>query len=242
VRYGVFGDVHGNLEALEAVVAAMRGARVDRFVCLGDIVGYGADPAACIDVVRQLDAVVVAGNHDLATARMLDITHFNSFARETVEWCRRSLRPEHLRFLQAPNLVEELDGRLTVFHGTLNCPERFGYIQSPDEALASFAFLRTSVGYFGHSHVPVAFRMGSDGIDILESTEVAVRNGYRYLVNPGSVGQPRDGDPRAAFAVQDTEAGLIRILRVPYDVERAQEKIRRAGLPEIISERLGAGY
>ncbi|MBN2492001.1 MAG: metallophosphoesterase family protein, partial [Planctomycetes bacterium] len=237
MRYGVFGDVHGNLEALDAVIDAMHTAGVERFLCLGDIVGYGADPAACIDRVRRLDAVIVAGNHDLATAQMLDISHFNAFARETLEWCRRALGAEDRRFLEAPNLVEVVDGRVTVFHGTLHLPEEFGYIQSLEDALLSFSFLRTPVGFFGHSHVPVAFRLCGDGIAVLQNPRTVLTRDCRYLFNPGSVGQPRDGDARAAFAVYDTARAAVQFHRVAYDVETAQDKIRQAGLPEIIWER-----
>lgn len=241
MRYGVFGDIHGNLEALDIVIEAMRRERVDRFLCLGDIVGYGANPSECIARVRALDPVVVIGNHDLAAVGMLDISAFNPFAREAVLWCRQALGPEDLAFLEQPNLVEIVNDTVTIFHASLALPEQFGYIQTPEEAAQSFAFLKTRVGFFGHSHVPVAFSKAMRRIELKTTPELSLVDGISMLVNPGSVGQPRDGDSRAAFAVYDADAGTITCRRVRYDVERAQAKIREAGLPPIIWERLSQG-
>lgn len=241
MRYGIFGDIHGNLEALETVIEAMRHEGVERFLCLGDIVGYGANPSECIARVRELDPVIVAGNHDLAAVGMLDISAFNPFAREAVLWCREVLGPEDVAFLAQPNLVEIVDDEVTIFHASLALPEQFGYIQSPEEAAQSFAFLKTRAGFFGHSHVPAAFFKSMRRIELVTRPELSLGAGASLLVNPGSVGQPRDGDARAAFAVYDAEAGTVSCHRVDYDVMRAQAKIRDAGLPPIIWERLSQG-
>lgn len=243
LRYGFFGDLHGNLEAFRAVLHAMASERIDRYLCIGDIVGYGADPGPCIDLVRELDPIVVAGNHDLAVIDALDISAFNPYAKASVLWCRAVLSAEQRRFLGEPNLVQIIDTDVTLFHSTLHLPEHFEYLEDERDAEHSFAFLRSRVGIYGHSHVPVVFeRHPTRGIDSWCDDSFTLDADARYLVNPGSVGQPRDGDPRARFGVFDTETREVTLHRVNYDIETAQEKIRRAGLPDIISERLAVGY
>lgn len=242
MRYGIFGDVHGNLEALESVISAMREDGATTFLCLGDIVGYGADPIACINRVRDLGGIVVAGNHDLAVIGMLDFSRFNPFARHAILWCRDLLGPEHRSFLEKPNLVELVNEDITIFHATLHMPEQFGYLQTVGDARKSLTFLRTRSGFYGHSHVPGAFTDEGGWVRIVPGTEFGLHQTSHLLINPGSVGQPRDGNPMAAYGILDGETGAIQIRRVAYDVKKTQHKIREAGLPEIIAERLWLGY
>jgi len=242
LRYGIFGDVHGNLEALESVISGMLEDGATTFLCLGDIVGYGADPIACINRVRDLGGGLVAGNHDLAVIGMLDFSRFNPFARQAILWCRDLLGPEHRSFLERPNLVEQVNEDIAIFHATLHMPEQFGYLQTVGDARKSFSFLRTRCGFFGHSHVPVAFTDGGGWVRIVPGTEFNPGQSDRFLINPGSVGQPRDGNPMAAYGILDDETGAIHIRRVGYDVKKTQHKIRKAGLPDIIAERLWLGY
>ncbi len=242
MRYALLSDVHGNLEALDAVLAACSRARIDRFVFLGDLVGYGADPNACCQCVRALDPIAVVGNHDAAAIDRLDTSYFNPHARRSMDWCRAALDDSHKRYLRALPYVVRVDDGLTLFHATLHDPESFGYVTDEIDAMMSFHCLDSQLGVFGHSHVPDAFRCDTTGIvERIPVDAVALEAGARFLVNPGSVGQPRDGDPRAAFGILDTDTRTVTTHRVPYDIETAQRKIHAAGLPRLIYRRLAVG-
>lgn len=243
MRYALLGDVHGNLEALDAVLAACSTARIDRFIFLGDLVGYGADPNACCQCVRALDPIAVVGNHDAAAIGRLDTSYFNPHARRAMDWCREALDASHADYLRRLPYVVRVDGGPTVFHATLHDPEAFGYITDEIDATMSFRCLETQLGIFGHSHVPDAFRQERSGaVERIGFDLVALAPDARFLVNPGSVGQPRDGDPRASFGILDTDAWTVTTRRVPYDIETAQRKIRAAGLPRLIYRRLAIGH
>ena len=243
MRYAILGDIHANLEALLAVVDRIRDESVSRVLCVGDVVGYGAAPADCIDVLRSLDASVVLGNHDAAVAERLDPSDFNLPARRAVEWTKCALEPTDKRWLgELPLLAEEDDFALA--HGTYSAPERFDYVTRPRDAQASLESMRTRVCFIGHTHVPVTMVRTAEGsrrTRVQSSDTIDLRGSHRALVNVGSVGQPRDGDPRAAFALYDPAEEQVRILRVAYDVERAASRIRSAGLPSVLAERLFSG-
>ncbi|MHC5009528.1 MAG: metallophosphoesterase family protein [Planctomycetota bacterium] len=240
MRFGILGDIHSNLEALRAVLGAMKEDRVDRFLCLGDIVGYGADPGPCIEMVRALDPVVVGGNHDWAAAGRLDLSYFNAAAGEAILWTQQVLPREDLDWLGSLDLVEVVEGAdITVGHGTFHQPELFEYLMTPYDAYMSFRELRTALAFVGHSHVPVAF---FDGNPVVYTVEDEIRlDDRRAIANVGSVGQPRDEDPRAAYGIYDDEERTLRLKRVPYDVEGAAARIREVGLPAILGERLYLG-
>lgn len=241
MRYAVFGDIHGNLEALQAVLRALRAEGVDRYLCVGDLIGYGADPRECIAVVRALGGLVVAGNHDLAAAGLLDMQEFNPVAREALLWTQSVLTSEDVTYLRELPLVARTDA-ITLFHAALPQPELFEYIDTPQKAALTFSVLRTRFGFFGHSHVPVVF-LGRPEAVLLDLEELPPLPATGTVVaNPGSVGQPRDGDPRAAFLLLDLEERRLLLRRVRYPVERAQAKIRRAGLPPVLAQRLALGY
>lgn len=236
MRYGILGDIHSNLAALEAVVAALEAARVERYLCLGDLVGYGADAAACVARVRELSPLIVAGNHDWAVAGRLGLDFFNAPARAAILWTRKVLPREEQEWLGRLELTA-VEGDLTLAHGTLNEPAAFDYLQAPYDAYLSFQRLTTPHAFVGHSHIPITF---VDGPTITYSVEQQVElAGRRTISNVGSVGQPRDEDPRAACGV--LEDGRLTILRVPYDVERTAAAIRAAGLPPLLAERLRLG-
>jgi diadenosine tetraphosphatase ApaH/serine/threonine PP2A family protein phosphatase len=243
VRYGILGDIHANPSALDAVLAALARDGVDRYVSVGDLVGYGADPSSVVDRVVELDALTVAGNHDLAALDRLSLDYFNPYAREAILWTRTAIEERHRSFLGSLPLLRE-DGPITVAHGSIDRPELFDYIQTAVDARASLDKLRTRVGFVGHSHVPVAF-LGKEGegerLWYTFDAEISLRGYSRALVNVGSIGQPRDGDPRAAYAVYDVEADTVWIRRVPYAVEREAERILQAGLPRALGERLRIG-
>jgi len=240
VRYGILGDVHGNIDAFDAVLDALDEERVDAVLCTGDIVGYGAAPRECVARVRELaPRVLVAGNHDWAAAGRLGLEYFNQYARDAILWTRAVLPREDLAYLGDRGVLA-VDGHVTVAHGTVHDPELFDYLQTPYDAHLSFAHLTTPFAFVGHSHIPVTFLSGPS-ITYVVGEEIRLDGAAQALVNVGSVGQPRDEDPRASFGVFDDEERVVRIRRVPYDVESAIARIESAGLPRFLGERLRIG-
>ena len=240
MKYGIFGDIHGNLEALTAVLEVMKDEGVEQFLCLGDIVGYGADPAKCVEIVQEINAIVVAGNHDFATLEKLNIDFFNSYAKEAVIWTRKNITKENHDFLMSLDLVTVVNDEVTIVHGSLNFPEMFDYIQTSYDAHLSLQVLKTDVCFLGHSHVPVTF-FQKQTVSYTMEQEINIGEGEKALINVGSVGQPRDENPNACFCLYDSDKRQARIIRVPYDIELAGKKIIEAGLPEILAERLRYG-
>jgi diadenosine tetraphosphatase ApaH/serine/threonine PP2A family protein phosphatase len=243
MRYGVLGDIHGNLAALETVLAALAGQRIDHMISVGDVVGYGAAPRECIELLREASATVVLGNHDAAAIQRLDMVYFNAYAREAVLWTQRVLSKEDRAWLGALPLARHLE-HCSVAHGTLHRPELFDYIQTPEDADPSLDVMPLPVCFVGHSHVPVTLlRLRDDPTRTAYTVdpEIDIEEAHRALVNVGSVGQPRDEDPRAAYAIYDSDLGRIWLHRVEYDIEREADRIRRAGLPSMLADRLFLG-
>lgn len=241
MRVLVFSDVHGNLTALEAVLEAA--GPVDAYWCLGDLVGYGPDPEACVQRVRDLpNLVCLLGNHDAAAVGRLDITFFNTEARRSLEWTRRQLSPAALRFLAALPLTHTVSDQVTLVHGSPRQPLE-EYLLTARVARAAFDHLPTPWAFVGHTHQPVAFfsRRGWVQAQTPKAGETLTLEGERAIVNPGSVGQPRDGDPRASFALWDTETATWTWHRVAYDVAAVQERMARLGLPAFHAYRLALG-
>ncbi len=239
MKYGILGDIHANLEALEAVLEQCQKEGVEKYVSVGDLVGYGASPCECIRKVRELDAVVVAGNHDFAAVDKLNIDFFNAYARESALWTRSALSEEDKRYIKSLKLVEYCDN-FTIVHSTLYSPELFEYIQTSYDAHLSFEQQTTPVTFMGHSHVPVNFFKRKNVSFNMES-EIRQDENTKIMVNVGSIGQPRDENPDAVCVTYDTDEGLIRITRLRYDVDKSARKIVAAGLPEILAERLKYG-
>jgi diadenosine tetraphosphatase ApaH/serine/threonine PP2A family protein phosphatase len=250
MRYAILSDVHSNLEALTAVLDSLAPEHIDRYLCLGDTLGYGADPAPCLERLSALGAVIVAGNHDLACLGAFDLQWFNDVARAAVIWTRGRLGPAELETIRRLPLTA-IEGPFTLVHGTLTHPERFEYLLELAQAIDTLAACQTLVCLVGHTHLPyvVEFDLGRWRVTRAlskpgELSDVAYEDrpeALRYLINPGSVGQPRDGDPRASCALVDTERRTASIRRVAYDVATAQRKIREAGLPEFLAQRLSIG-
>lgn len=247
MRYLVLSDIHGNLEALEAVLAAFPAGQYDRTIVLGDLVGYGADPNAVIARVQALTPVaVIRGNHDKVAAGLDDGESFNAVARSAVEWTVDTLTPEHRAYLSAlpagPAIVDDV---VEICHGSTH--DEDAYVFDELDALRAFESARRPVCMFGHTHVALAFARTDDAIDIVAGpgdtagVRIDFQPGCRYLINPGSVGQPRDGDSRAGAAIVDTERQVAELHRVSYPVEEAQRKIRLAGLPDVLARRLTLG-
>ncbi len=240
MRYGVFSDVHSNLEAFEAVLSFFNNSNIDKYIFLGDIVGYGADPVVCIDRLKRLNVACIAGNHDWAAVELTDIDYFNRTAKSAVLWTRENIGQEERLFLSGLELVKKMDGYCIV-HGTLNQPQEFDYMTDGVRAAKTFTLLEQKICFVGHSHCPGVFIESEDNIQYKELQVLKVEDGRRYIVNDGSVGQPRDGDPRACCCIYDDEAGVIEFKRVGYDVALAQKKIIGAGLPETLALRLAVG-
>lgn len=243
MRIAILSDVHGNLEALEAVLEHISGESVDRVVCLGDLVGYGADPNPCCDRIPEVAEEVVAGNHDHASVGLTDMSDFHPAAREAAQWTDEILSGSHRRYLESlPFTMILAEGEATLVHATPSRPEAWQYLYDPLEAAQEFEAFTTQCCFVGHTHYPIAFVQNPSGeVAGVPLDRMRVQDSYRYIINVGSVGQPRDGDPRAAYAVYDYEAGTLDLYRVDYDVETAREKILKAGLPPVLAERLGYG-
>lgn len=240
MRFAIFGDIHANLEALEAVLADARSFDVTHFACLGDVVGYNANPSECVELVRQLGCPVVKGNHDEQASEDTDLSTFNSLAAKAIQWTRDNLSEvdkQWLRDLKFSRIVRDF----TVTHATLDTPAAWGYVLSALEAAASFNYQNTQVCFYGHTHVPVGYVKNGVMVEEVDPTHVAIEAGKKYFLNVGSVGQPRDGDPRASYAIYSPSEKVVVWRRVEYPIERVQQKIRDAGLPERLALRLGVG-
>ena len=241
MKRAILSDVHGNLEALGAVLAEIRGLGVDEIWSLGDAVGYGPEPDACVDLLREEAAVNLMGNHDAAVAEMTPLEDFNINARRAVEWTRSAVSARTMEFIEALPYTERREDTLLV-HASPRRPKAWNYIMSLREAEEGFGFFEEQACFIGHTHVPfIVTRRGDGDAELLHEQSAQVRDGVRCIVNVGSVGQPRDHDPRASFAVLDGGTGEVEIRRVPYAVEKTQARMRAVGLPLYLSERLSAG-
>ena len=243
MKYAILGDIHSNLCALEKVLAAIESEGADRILSVGDVVGYGAAPKQAIDLVREHGVTVVKGNHDAACVGEIDPAYFNPYARAAVEWTRAVLERGDLEWLAALPLTVELE-HCQVAHGTLAHPERFDYIQTVEDALPSLDELTRLVCFVGHTHVPVSIMRLLDDPSHAAYTlepEIDLTEARQAIVNVGSVGQPRDEDRRAAYALYDSDQRRVSLRRVEYDIEREAARIREAGLPDMLAERLFLG-
>jgi diadenosine tetraphosphatase ApaH/serine/threonine PP2A family protein phosphatase len=241
VRVAVVSDIHANLHALEAVLADVSGASTEEIWCLGDVVGYGPKPNECCALVRERAAVVLCGNHDLAVTGGLDLAEFSGEAARAARWTQEALEPGNREWLASLSPVGARE-RAELFHASPRDPV-WDYVLTEQVALQSLRLTEAPVVLVGHSHVALALSTG--GADVAggvapAGTEVALA-GRRWLLNPGSVGQPRDGDPHAAWLLLDFDADRATFRRVAYDVDATQAEIRAAGLPDALAARLAHG-
>ena len=244
MKFGIFGDIHGNLEALEAVLADMEEQGVTHPLCVGDLVGYGANPSACLEVVRSLGCPVVRGNHDDLVLLGQISSSFSEDARISLEFARRQLDPAQMNFVRRLPLTW-VEDPWTLVHATLDGPESWGYISTRLEAQTSFLYQKTRLCFVGHTHRPCAFAQEKE-VRPLEFRQVDVqpdrsKSGRKFLFNVGSVGQPRDGDWRASYVTLSMDEHTVELRRVNYNVEKAAAKIVKAGLPPSLSKRLFKG-
>ena len=239
MRYAVIADIHANLEALEVVLADTKEQNCTHYCCVGDVVGYNANPKECLDIVRSMGMPVVKGNHDEYCSSEEDLEGFNPHAAEAVNWTRKQLGKEDRQWLRDLKYVR-LVASFSMVHATLDGPQRWGYVFDKLAAAASFTYQNTSVCFFGHTHVPVAFVRDS----VVRGgtySKFRVEPGKKYFVNVGAVGQPRDGNPKAGYVVYDLNEGTIELRRLDYDIPKAQKKIMEAGLPQRLADRLALG-
>jgi predicted phosphodiesterase len=242
VRYLVISDIHANWEALEAVLEAAKG-NYDQILCCGDLIGYGADPNAVVEWTRDSCQTVIRGNHDKAGVNLADLEWFNPVAQIATVWTHQALTPENMQYVAdlpaGPFQVEDF----SLVHGSpLNEDE---YLLNISEAAEAFSYQPSQVVFFGHTHLQGGFEWRQKKTWRIDSTpdakvlELDARSAY--LINPGSVGQPRDENPEAAFVIFDSDEQLVTYHRTPYDIEKAQAKIRGAGLPTVLADRLAVG-
>ena len=237
--FAILGDVHANLDALNVVLDDCRRQGVTDFLCTGDVVGYNAAPHECMDIIRAIGCPVVVGNHDFYVSSSQDLDDFNP-AAAVVEWTRRQLSEEELYWLRNLPFSQTQMG-ITLVHATMDNPGNFGYVFDNLQAEANFTFQKTPVCFHGHTHCPMIFEKQMGGVFRIDAQDFTLPIGRKYFINVGSVGQPRDGDPRATYVLYSPKTRQVRFRRLEYDVAAAQERIRLAGLPERLAERLQFG-
>jgi diadenosine tetraphosphatase ApaH/serine/threonine PP2A family protein phosphatase len=239
MRYILMSDIHGNLEALQAALEAARRFEPYQLMCLGDFVGYGADPEPCVELAGDKANLMLAGNHDLAVSGVIPTEEFNSIARASIDWTRQQLTPEDQELLS--NLpLQYIDGDYCYTHASPSEPIKFMYIRTLEEVGEVFAHIGQRFCFVGHTHLPVLVTMNKRNgrMEVVRDTRVTLEEHRRYFVNVGSIGQPRDANPDACMVVLDEEAGSLEFVRVPYDVPKSQGKILSNGLPSYLAERL----
>jgi diadenosine tetraphosphatase ApaH/serine/threonine PP2A family protein phosphatase len=243
VRIGIISDIHSNLEALTGSLAALERHRPDRVVCLGDVVGYGASVNECCRLVRKVAEVTLLGNHDAAVAGRMDYSFYYDAARHALDWTASRIDVEHLDWLRSLPYAHRLEGAQFT-HGNPVNPEAYEYVFAIEQARELLPHLGelADVNFIGHSHLCKAFSLDATGeVTEIVATRFVVREGHKYVVSVGSIGQPRDCDNRACFVIYDTDARLVEYHRVPYDIETAAQKIFDADLALNFGKRLFLG-
>ncbi len=239
MRFAIFGDIHSNLEALEAVLADARDAGCTHYVCLGDVVGYNANPHECVEIVRSLECPVVKGNHDEQASIETDLDGFNPLAEEAINWTREHLAEEDKVWLRDLRMVRQVRD-FTIVHATLDTPGKWGYVFNQLDATASFNYQHTNICFYGHTHAPRAY-VRDTTVKSVPLDQLRIEPRKKYFINVGSVGQPRDGDWHAAYCIFHTDHHTVELRRIEYDIYTAQDKIVEAGLPQRLADRLAQG-
>jgi len=241
MKAAIIGDIHSNLEALQAVIKDIKKRRIKSIFCLGDLVGYGADPNECIDLSFKESDIIIAGNHDWAAVGKTDVSYFNPIAAEAIRWTHKQLSTNNTERLKNLALTHNTND-LFLVHATPNKPQKWEYLFSLEEFVAEFGYFNKQICFIGHSHIPSAVFQDENGYsDFINENPFPIIKRRKYIVNIGSVGQPRDLDPRACYAIYDGNKNSIEIVRIEYNIPLAEQKIINAGLPEALAERLSAG-
>lgn len=245
-RIAILGDVHANIDALNAVVEDARAEAVTTFHCVGDVVGYNANPQECVDLIRSICTVVVRGNHDHYCSHDVSLSDFQPNAAIAIEWTRKQINEDSVKWLaNLPMTKTFFQQSFSIVHATLDMPEQWGYVFDAFDAAAHFTYQPTPLCFHGHTHIPAVFEKGGGGVSRYDAppagARISLSFGRKYFINVGSVGQSRDGIPQASYAIYEPRSRIIEFRRVPYDVEAAAEKVRLAGLPQRLSDRLLVG-
>ncbi len=238
MKIGIISDIHSNLEALESVIEELK--LLDKVICLGDIVGYGPDPEECINIIKDIADVVIAGNHDWGVCGKTDIKNFNNFAKEAIIWTANKLDKIYMNYLSSLPLIHREDGYI-YSHSNFSNPEGWDYIIFREDALREFFYFEEKIGFIGHSHIPITFIKYKGEIIDSNSKTIDVKIDARFIINPGSIGQPRDGYKESSYLILDTEENSAIIKRKDYDVRKTYRKIVERGLPKILGDRLFYG-
>jgi predicted phosphodiesterase len=239
MKYAIIADIHANLEAFQIVLEDAQKQKVTHYACLGDVVGYNANPKECLEIVRKMNIPCVKGNHDEYCSTEDTLEGFNPAAAEAVYWTRGQLDDKERQWLRELK-YSRMVANFTLVHATLDAPERWGYVFDKLAAAASFPYQNTQVCFFGHTHVPVAF-MRDTVVRGGTYSKFKIDTAKKYFINVGAVGQPRDNNPKAAYVVYDMDESTIELRRLEYDIPTTQKKILAAGLPERLAERLAVG-
>ncbi len=240
MKYAILGDIHANWEALQVVLEDAAREKVTHFACVGDVVGYAANPTECLEVIRKLDCPVVKGNHDEYASVDDECTNFRPMAADAIRWTRRQLSEENRQWLKDLKLIRFVES-FSLVHATLDMPQKWGYVMDKLSAASSFSYQNTAVCFYGHTHQPCVFIRDGVVKGGKQFDKLRIEKGKKYFINVGSVGQPRDGNPKAAYVIYDMIANVVTLKRLPYDILTAQKKIYTAGLPEKCATRLEIG-
>lgn len=241
MKYGIYSDIHSNLEALEAVLNSMELRGVNRKVCLGDVVGYGPSPNECIERVHKESYLCILGNHDSVGLGRETSHHFNLFARNAIDWTEAQMTKENKEIMDSWPYIKEVPP-FTFVHASPRSPASWYYLATLDEAVDAFEFFRQKICFIGHTHMPIIVVMENEkSFYICEGPKYQLKGRERALVNVGSVGQPRDGIPTAAWCLCDDETLEVEIIRVPYNIAKTQSEMRKKGLDEFLINRLTIG-
>jgi predicted phosphodiesterase len=239
MKFAIIADIHANLEAFQVVLNDIKEQKCTHYACVGDVVGYGPNPKECLKIVRDMGMPCVKGNHDEYCSIDEQLDGFNPHAAEAVNWTRQQLTPDERQWLRDLKYFRMVTS-FSMVHATLDGPQRWGYVFDKLAAAASFTYQNTGVCFFGHTHVPVAF-IRDTVVRGGTYSKFKVDPSKKYFVNVGSVGQPRDNNPKAAYVVYDMDEGTIELRRLDYDIAGVQKKILDAGLPARLAERLAYG-
>ncbi len=239
MKYALISDVHANLEALEAVMSEIESMKIEHILCLGDAIGYGANPEECAQIIREKCDICLMGNHEAAVIGNLDISYFTQYAKDAALWTRNHISESTLRWANNLPLISNIYN-FTLIHGSLYQPEMFNYVQTIADAEFNFKVMETDILFLGHSHQPLAF-FNTEPMTYTLGPEIELDNSDKVIVNIGSVGQPRDENPLSCFAVYDSEENIVELIRVEYDHTKTANKILAAGLPEALAIRLSIG-
>lgn len=239
MKYAIISDIHSNLTALQNVIDYLKAEKIDKIICLGDVVGYGPKPNECVELIKEHCEVCLMGNHDHAVLGLTDIEYFNQYARDSVIWTQKHISPENKKFLKSLPFTHEVDEILFV-HSTPIHPEEWNYIFSEQDARRNLEHLSQNLVFIGHSHIPVIFKYNGSS-ETTDQLELDLQN-ERYIVNIGSIGQPRNEDPRSCFVIYDDQNQTINYIRLEYDVKKTFQEIIDNKLSPFLAMRLLHGF